>query len=614
MTGNTAVIVSTEISLVGVGSGNTFTAYGNAIYDSTTNNPSIHDLCPTAGSSITCVSTTAPGVTAISSLTWSGGVGTVVTSTASAVTAINQSVNISGATNTGTGGAAAVNHQFTVNGFTNNQHFTLSMFGAPGVFGTIAGSSFLTQTPFRGSGGYIQFLGNAYGGAGSNCSNVSVKHIFFDGSLVTDGGSIAGTLNFLQCSGPIIVDDIRLLTFDSTGVSSESQFAPDETDNITVQNSVFAAPVDIANTSFYSGVELLNWGLGNTGLFKNNVLYQGAYNPIATDNVLFTGNVYATYFDGTASPGLNPAIGLAGCSPGATCPTNGLTTGSYHFNVSNNYLYAAGSTIGNGGGVNDPGGGGGVSDLNFTGNWITGSKGSIAGCIWHVFSSCISGSTNGGTVDGMQVNGTGGGRPAGSAPCSIDPTGTCFNITNNSIVASTNAILDATGNGINSPSAPDPNHNNTTVNFNASQNYMSSPGNQYLTDVNSTNPHAVGNYCVTSTFTQTDSSTCATTGFTTPPSASFTLGPVYLSGSTYYAPFATTTFTAQYGAVKWLASKSATSPTSGGQTGTGCNGAACSWSFVPPVYLAGATHGDTVYLWTMDSVNNISSSASAVIP
>lgn len=80
---------------------------------------------------------------AVTSITWAAGVATVVMAVPSVVGAVGDAVNISGATNTGTGGAAAVNGNFIVNGFTDNEHFTLAMPAAAGVIGTIAGTILL---------------------------------------------------------------------------------------------------------------------------------------------------------------------------------------------------------------------------------------------------------------------------------------------------------------------------------------------------------------------------------------------------------------------------------------------------------------------------------------
>ena len=83
---------------------------------------------------------------AISSMTWSstnGGQVAVVMSVASPVGAVGDSINISGATNSGTGGAGVVNGNFTVSAFTDNEHFTFLLPAASGVVGTIGGSPVL---------------------------------------------------------------------------------------------------------------------------------------------------------------------------------------------------------------------------------------------------------------------------------------------------------------------------------------------------------------------------------------------------------------------------------------------------------------------------------------
>jgi hypothetical protein len=81
---------------------------------------------------------------AITSNTWAntnGGQGTVVMSAALPFTPVAGSViNISGATNTGTGGNSAVNGTFYVVSATNTSNFVLAMPAASGVIGTIAGS------------------------------------------------------------------------------------------------------------------------------------------------------------------------------------------------------------------------------------------------------------------------------------------------------------------------------------------------------------------------------------------------------------------------------------------------------------------------------------------
>ena len=86
------------------------------------------------------------GTESVTSLTWSstnGGQVAVVMAAASLVGAVGDVITISGATNTGTGGAAVVNGTFTVNTFTDNQHFTFLLPAAAGVVGTIGGTILL---------------------------------------------------------------------------------------------------------------------------------------------------------------------------------------------------------------------------------------------------------------------------------------------------------------------------------------------------------------------------------------------------------------------------------------------------------------------------------------
>jgi hypothetical protein len=85
----------------------------------------------------------ATATVSITSITWAstnGGQGVVVAGAATVVGGVGDTVNISGATNTGTGGNAAVNGTFIVTAFTDNQHFIIAMPAAAGVIGTIAGT------------------------------------------------------------------------------------------------------------------------------------------------------------------------------------------------------------------------------------------------------------------------------------------------------------------------------------------------------------------------------------------------------------------------------------------------------------------------------------------
>lgn len=86
------------------------------------------------------------GTEAVTSMTWAntnGGQMAIVAAAATLVGAVGDIVTISGATNTGTGGAAVVNGSFVVNTFTDSQHFTVLNRQAAGVVATIAGTILL---------------------------------------------------------------------------------------------------------------------------------------------------------------------------------------------------------------------------------------------------------------------------------------------------------------------------------------------------------------------------------------------------------------------------------------------------------------------------------------
>lgn len=82
----------------------------------------------------------------VTSMTWSstnGGQVAVVMAAAS-VFGVGDTINISGATNSGTGGNSIVNGSFVINTWTDNQHFTFLLPAASGVVATIAGTIVLT--------------------------------------------------------------------------------------------------------------------------------------------------------------------------------------------------------------------------------------------------------------------------------------------------------------------------------------------------------------------------------------------------------------------------------------------------------------------------------------
>lgn len=436
------------------------------------------------------------------------------------------------------------------------------------------------------------------GGAAPNCVNETVAHIFFDGSTTTAGGDYEGTLAFENCPGPITMSDIRFLTYGNPTVNPETQLYVQLSTNILIKNSMMANP--LVGGSYNAGQAFES--VANSGIMlTNNYFWQGVYNPTDDDNVTFSGN----YTDMTQA-GFDPAFGVSGCGlnpgniAGHACPASGGLTGTFHATFANNYNNGgslAGMSIGSA--VNDPTTNGNVSDLHFTGNWVVGSTVSIDSCVWRIFAdqgNCTSG--------GMSIN------AQANSSCVLSNNGNTFAITNNSLVGSTAAELNAqaTGTMVCYDTA---NPGGITVNlevfgFSAQNNYLSSPSNQYNTNTNTIGPVQSGNFCTSSAGTV---SGCATSGFTTAPTISFTFGNLYNIGGTHYAPFASTNFTAQYGAVQWLASTSSATPTSGGQAGTGA-----AWSYTPPAWLAGVAHGNIVYLWVMDSANHISAPASAIIP
>lgn len=70
----------------------------------------------------------------------------IVTGAASNVGAVGDAINISGATNAGTGGNSIVNGNFIVTAFTDNQHFSIQIpVSGAGVITTIAGTILLNQ-------------------------------------------------------------------------------------------------------------------------------------------------------------------------------------------------------------------------------------------------------------------------------------------------------------------------------------------------------------------------------------------------------------------------------------------------------------------------------------
>lgn len=82
----------------------------------------------------------------VTSMTWSstnGGQVAVVMAAAS-VFGVGDTINISGATNSGTGGTASINTAQVINTWTDSTHFTFLLPGTSSIWGTIAGTIVLT--------------------------------------------------------------------------------------------------------------------------------------------------------------------------------------------------------------------------------------------------------------------------------------------------------------------------------------------------------------------------------------------------------------------------------------------------------------------------------------
>jgi hypothetical protein len=414
----------------------------------------------------------------------------------------------------------------------------------------------------------------------TNCANETFTHIFFDGSAATAGGDYAGLLSINNCAGPITLADIRFLTANShlTG-GTETQLAPSGTQDILIRDSMMANPLVSGNYSWGQALESV---LDLRETLINNYFWQGAYNPTDNDSVVYKGNYTdVSLINNAVNQG---AMGPTGCSIGPSaspCVTNSSLDGTFHFTTSNNYFTGGTGMFALGGSINDPSTNGNINDLHFTGNWLYGADVALDACIWHL--SSAQGNCAGG---GMSIN------AQADAGCNLSSNSQPYLNTNNSLIGTASAHLNAAASGGTMLCYDVANPSGTPItikvfNYTAQTNYLSSPSNQYNTNSNSFSPTVTGNFCSGSSFTQTDSSTCATTGFTTPPSVSFALGTL----SNGIVQFSSTSFGAQYGAVKWLASTSSVTPTPSDSR----------WSFTPPVSLA-MSHGDTVYMWVMDSV------------
>ena len=123
---------------------------------------------------------------AINTATWSGNVLTIAMTAALGFTPSPGDVlTISGATNSGTGGASAVNTSFTVLTGTDSSNFTLSAPAASGVFGTIGGSPVIAM--------------------GTGALNVRVLEVVTSGNMTVNWNGSAATWNQ---SGPVALIEI----------------------------------------------------------------------------------------------------------------------------------------------------------------------------------------------------------------------------------------------------------------------------------------------------------------------------------------------------------------------------------------------------------------------
>jgi hypothetical protein len=525
-----------------------------------------------------------------------------------------------------------------------------------------------------GAGGFITINNHASGNSGQRISN-----IFADGSHGFNGGGITGTIILSYCTGCVVDNIRLWAADQSITTSGETQFAINLSNSVTVKNSIFAEPPHVTTGPFYSQGESDQTQWNNGHVYINDLYYQTTSNPIDSDSLtydriaLYCSNIT----DGIGICQYNATLVETGCQIGTNCPPNGGTTGNYHFAIKNSYLYSGSAPVAIGGGINDPGGSGEINDVSLVGNWLFGGKGAIAGCGYSLISAsgggnlCASGQGNG-SGSGMQINCAG-------SPCNLpfaitgnsliasgggstdilNATGTGIGyafgvyganftgrIDNGTVGNAGNTLtVSAVASGtlqtgqFTGAAGVSPNtqitascgtncwtingspqsvasgtmvsgYNNTVYGFNATKNYLSSGNNQYLTDGNGISPVQSNNYCAGSSF-----SGCNTSGFTTPPACSFTLGT--LSGS--IVPFASTTYATQYGAAQWIASTSSATPASAdsrwnNDNDHGIGDVSGGNSYMPPVSLTPVLHGDTVYAWVMDNNNQISSCGSVGVP
>ncbi len=497
-----------------------------------------------------------------------------------------------------------------------------------------AGTSYLYASPPTGGNeaGGILFGNMTSFTLSTNCVNVNISHMVFDGSAATNGGDYEGLLVVRACSGPVNITDIRHLTFgDAGGINNpEMMLFTGLSNGVTVTNSLFTEPqsgIGAVAPGQYTGNQvwepLYGNSVGSNFVSQNNAFYQYTINPTLNYNLTYTGNQQYMYNDGVGAPAQDSFTGPSGDLLGGpianfctNSPTsNGICTGSFNLFHTNNLFYSPGLPTSVGGGVNDSTTNGGVNNLTVTGNWIIADNPNVDSCVWFPF------------VD--QSNCSGGNQMMFNAlvdtNCVVSNNGTPFTISNNSLIGVSVSEINVSGVGM-VPCAigatrPFPPTNYVTTKIygvNAHNNYIKSASNKYTTNANTISPVQTNNFCTPAAGTVTG---CATSGFTTAPTVSFTLGKLH--GTTI--DFASTNYTAQYGAVQWLASTSPTTPLSSDSRWSSNNSFYTSTnpmtlppsaanSYTPPVSLSGIMHGSTVYMWVMDSAGNIGAATPQAVP
>lgn len=220
-----------------------------------------------------------------------------------------------------------------------------------------------------GPGGFITI---------DSCTGCSVSHMFFDGSLFTNGGGTYGTFNTYSDTGTI-VNDVRYLSFEDSGISYQVQFYPYFSTTFLLENSTLNAPLASNASGFYAPTAGVQANNDNGITVRNTSFWEGGLNPIATHNIVFTGNIV---FQGTDTDGnriaAGPGLAWAGCAigPGINGPCPGETgyNGNTEWTATDNYIEAPDVGFAMGGGVNDPGGAGGNNGMTFIGNTLTGDS------------------------------------------------------------------------------------------------------------------------------------------------------------------------------------------------------------------------------------------------